>query len=40
VTLFADLTSWVGATREIVSTASADEQARLFHRNAERLYRI
>jgi predicted TIM-barrel fold metal-dependent hydrolase len=40
VTLFADLTRWVNATREIVAGASTDEQARLFHRNAERVYRI
>ena len=38
VTLFAGLTSWVDAAREIVSACSADEKARLFHRNAERLY--
>lgn len=40
VTLFADLTRWVNASREIVAGASADEQAKLFHRNAERIYRI
>ena len=40
VTLFGSLTSWVEASREIVSGASADEQARLFHRNAERIYRV
>jgi predicted TIM-barrel fold metal-dependent hydrolase len=40
VTLFADLTRWVNATREIVAGASADEQMALFHRNAERIYRI
>lgn len=34
------LTDWVAAIREIVSGASADEQARLFHRNAERIYKI
>ncbi len=34
------LTLWVEATRQIVGGASADEQARLFHRNAERLYRL
>lgn len=39
VTLFADLTSWVKATREIIAGASEDEQARLLHRNAERIYR-
>lgn len=40
VTLFADLTRWVEASREIVSGCSADEQARLFWRNAERVYRL
>lgn len=39
-TLTADLTRWVEATKALVSGASADEQARLFHRNAERIYRI
>ena len=34
------LTRWVEATRQIVSGASEDEQARLFHRNAERIYRL
>lgn len=37
-TLTADLTRWVAAIRQIVSGASEDEQARLFHRNAERVY--
>lgn len=32
------LTDWVGATRTIVAGASADEQAALLHRNAERLF--
>jgi predicted TIM-barrel fold metal-dependent hydrolase len=40
VTLFADLTRWVEATRTIIADASADEQARLLHRNAERIYRL
>lgn len=39
VTLHADLARWITATREIVAGASADEQASLFHRNAERIYR-
>ena len=39
-TLTADLGRWVAATRELVSGASADEQARLFHRNAERIYHL
>ncbi|MGB3335575.1 MAG: amidohydrolase [Devosia sp.] len=34
------LTDWVKATSEIVSGASEDEQARLFHRNAERVYKV
>ncbi len=40
VTLFADLTSWVKATREIIADASADEQAKLLHRNAVGVYRL
>lgn len=40
VTLTADLTRWVTALSEIVGGASTDEQAKLFHRNAERLYRL
>jgi predicted TIM-barrel fold metal-dependent hydrolase len=40
VTLFADLTSWVEATREIISGASEEEQAKLLYRNAERIYRV
>jgi predicted TIM-barrel fold metal-dependent hydrolase len=40
LTLFGSLTSWVHASREIVSAASGDEQERLFFRNAERVYRI
>jgi predicted TIM-barrel fold metal-dependent hydrolase len=40
VTLFADLTAWVGASREIVSTSSIEEQEKLFFRNAERVYRL
>jgi predicted TIM-barrel fold metal-dependent hydrolase len=40
VTLFADLTRWVNASREIVAGASHDEKAGLFHRNAERIYRV
>lgn len=38
LTLTADLTRWVNALKQIVSGAGADEQAKLFHRNAERLY--
>ena len=40
VTLFATLTSWVNATREIIKGASEDEQAKLLHRNAERIYGV
>ena len=39
-TLTADLTRWVAATKEIVAGASAEEQSKLFHRNAERIYRL
>ncbi len=34
------LTDWVNAARHIVRSASDDEQAKLFHRNAERIYRV
>lgn len=40
VTFFADLTRWVHASRQIVQDASPDEQAKLFHRNAQRIYRV
>ena len=40
VTLFADLTKWVEASREIVAGASQAEQEQLFFRNAERVYRL
>ena len=40
VTLTGTLTRWVEATREIVAGASADEQAKLWHGNAERIYRV
>lgn len=39
LTLTADLGRWVAATKEIVAGAGPDEQAKLFHRNAERIYR-
>jgi len=39
-TLTANLTRWVEATRALIAGASTDEQARLLHRNAERIYRI
>lgn len=40
VTLMADLARWVAAIQEIVAGASHEEQAQLFHRNAERIYRL
>jgi predicted TIM-barrel fold metal-dependent hydrolase len=40
VTLNGTLTQWVEALQTIVSGASLDEQAQLFHRNAGRIYRI
>jgi predicted TIM-barrel fold metal-dependent hydrolase len=36
----ANLTRWVEATRELLAWNSEDEQAKLFHRNAERIYRV
>ena len=40
VTLTGSLTRWVEATREIVKGASEYERAKLFHRNAERIYGV
>jgi predicted TIM-barrel fold metal-dependent hydrolase len=40
VTLGGTLTDWVTATREIVASASTEEQEKLFHRNAERVYKL
>ncbi len=40
VTRGGSLTDWVTATREIIAAASADEQARLLHANARRIYRL
>lgn len=40
VTRTGSLTRWVEATRDIISGASPDEQARLLHRNAERIYKV
>lgn len=34
------LTDWVNAARAVVAKASDDEKAALFHRNAERIYRV
>lgn len=39
-TLSAPLACWVGATRELTARATADQQAKLYHRNAERLYHV
>ncbi len=39
-TLGAPLSRWVAATGELFSGAGTDERARLYHRNAERLYRV
>ena len=39
VTKTGSLTRWVEATREIVSDHPSDAQEKLFHRNAERIYR-
>ena len=39
-TLAAPLGRWVDAARALLSGASADETARLFGRNAERVFRI
>lgn len=39
-TLTANLERWVEASRQIVGGASEAEQAKLFHRNAERIYNL
>jgi predicted TIM-barrel fold metal-dependent hydrolase len=39
-TLSAPLARWVEATHELVRLAGDEERAKLFHRNAERIYRI
>jgi predicted TIM-barrel fold metal-dependent hydrolase len=39
-TLNGSLTAWLEASQAIVSGASAGEQAKLFSRNAERIYRL
>lgn len=39
-TLTADLGRWVAATHDIIDGASADEKAKLLHRNAQRIYRL
>jgi predicted TIM-barrel fold metal-dependent hydrolase len=40
VTRTGSLTRWVEATRAIIKGASEDEQAKLLHRNAERIYKV
>ncbi len=40
LTVNGTLTQWVRALEEIIRGASPDEQARLLHRNAERIYRL
>lgn len=40
LTLNGTLTKWVETIKTIVASSSADEQAQLFHRNAERIYRV
>ena len=40
LTLGGSLTRWVEATREIIGSATPDEQAQLLHRNAERIYKV
>ena len=40
VTLTANLTRWVETTKALIAGASADEQAKLLSRNAERIYRL
>jgi predicted TIM-barrel fold metal-dependent hydrolase len=39
-TLSASLARWVSATQALVAHATTDQRARLFHRNAERIYRV
>lgn len=39
-TLSAPLARWVEATRALTRHATAEQQAKLFHRNAERIYRV
>ena len=40
LTVNGSLTLWVEALKAIVAGASPDEQSKLFHRNAERYYRV
>lgn len=39
-TLSASLKDWVEATHELFRSVSAEERAALYHRNAERIYRV
>jgi predicted TIM-barrel fold metal-dependent hydrolase len=39
-TLTADLGRWMAATQAIVKGASESEKSKLFHANAERIYRL
>lgn len=39
-TLGAPLGRWVAATHELTASASYEQRAKLYHRNAERLYRL
>ena len=39
-TLGAPLSRWVAATAKLFAGASLDERSRVYHRNAERLYRV
>lgn len=38
VTITSNLKNWVATTREILSSESVEKQAKLLHRNAERIY--
>jgi predicted TIM-barrel fold metal-dependent hydrolase len=39
-TLSASLARWVEATRALTAGATAEQRAKLYHRNAERIYRV
>ena len=39
-TLSATLARWVAVTHELTKHATEDQRAQLFHRNAERVYRV
>ena len=40
VTITSSLQNWVAATREIIALEDPSNQAKLLHRNAERIYKI